>query len=139
MIEDLILPKDFDKDVAMHNLINSYLKDIRYIKSNYDGSEHFIAFEELNKKYKKLLYEIDNYQIKYDKEFWENVIELNKENLLKMKMILVISAKYPDCVYFATTERITPYIKSNNVELVNKQYKLLQEIFYDRNGNEKTN
>jgi len=79
----------------------------------------------------KELYEIENTQPKYDRVFWEEVIELNNNTLNIIGWQFCINDKY---VSFGAINVIdcTPYFNFNEIDLINKQYRLLQEIYYSR-------
>jgi hypothetical protein len=70
---------------------------------------------------------------KYDREFWEKVSELNKENFRKMQTSLIVYNKF---IFFEdyTVGRESLNFEIHELDLINKQYRLLQEIYYSRLG-----
>ena len=136
-IVDLILPETFDKEKAKKELNEKY-------ENRYSGSELFIRdgwLENNASEYLKELEEILNSQPKYDREFWEKVIELNKENFNKIYIRLEFSVIVLNSLLFADkmaennsmlVEKCSMQIPFNELDLINKQYRLLQEIYYSR-------
>lgn len=71
---------------------------------------------------------------KYDIDFWLNVERLNRKNMLEINKILLVSK---ETILLEDIEnRIDCYskirFKHNEIDLINKQYRLLQEIFCSR-------
>jgi hypothetical protein len=130
-IVDLIFPDTFDKAKAKVELNKKYAYKYLHSLDIQDGFLEIYARE-----YIKELEQIENTQPKYDREFWEKVIELNKETLNIIKWHFYINYKY---VSFGFIDKIdsTPYFNFNEIELINKQYRLLQEIYYSRLEEEK--
>lgn len=67
----------------------------------------------------------------YDNKFWNNVEKINQENLKKYK-IEFYGINTHDRVYFVFKGSTTPLFKYDEIDLINKQYRLLQEIYYSR-------
>jgi len=126
-IVDLILPDTFDKEEAKQDL------DIKYAEI-YHNSRFSIAdgwLENNASEYIKELDAIENSQPKYDKEFWEKLKELNDKTLNIIGWRLNTNDEY---VGFECMGEIdySPNFNFNEIDLINKQYRLLQEIYYSR-------
>ena len=125
-IVDLILPDTFDTENAKKELIKNY----NYLWWDTDSpfEEWFPIFAPI---FVRELKEIENSQTKYDRTFWEKVIELNDKTLNIINWRFNIDDKY---VEFDFRDKIdcTPYFNFNELDLINKQYRLLQEIYYSR-------
>jgi hypothetical protein len=133
-IVDLILPGSIDKEKAKKELNKKYtalfMKDEEFI---------FLGdwLENNAREYISELEVIENSKPKYDREFWAKVIELNKENFNKIAIKLKFNIDGDDFVYFrdswvCSSWKCSPCINFSEIDLINKQYKLLQEIYYSR-------
>jgi hypothetical protein len=127
-IVDLILPEGYDKEKAKKELNKKYTKlfmDDEVLILLGDWLENNAS------KYLKELKEIENSQPKYDREFWEQLKELNKDNFRKMQTSLIVYNKF---LYFEdyTVGRESLNFEMHELDLINKQYRLMQEIAYSR-------
>ena len=132
-IVDLILPESIDKEKAKQKLNDVYASKFYYSHLNIENG----WLENIVRDYVKELDAIENSQPKYDREFWEKVIELNKENFNKIAIKLKFDVDGDDFVYFhdswvCSNWKCSPYINISEIDLINKQYRLLQEIYYSR-------
>jgi len=132
-IVDLILPDTFDKEKAKKDL------DLKYAEI-YHNSRFSIGDGWLGNNAREYISElevIETSQPKYDRTFWEQVIELNKDNFSKIAINLKFDVYGDDFVYFQdswvySNWKCSPYINISELDLINKQYRLLQEIYYSR-------
>ena len=123
-IKDLILPDDFDKKRAKQELLDIYIEiyNTKKLTVRELFSKYAISYiNELN--------EIENKKQNYDREFWNKVKQLNKETLNYINTDILLTA---DCLIFENVKLPTLYYYHNEVDLINKQYRLLQEIYYSR-------
>ena len=123
-IKDLILPDDFDKKRAKQELLDIYIEiyNTKKLTARELFSKYAISYiNELN--------EIENKKPNYDREFWNKVKQLNKETLNYINTDILLTA---DCLIFENVKLPTLYYYHNEVDLINKQYRLLQEIYYSR-------
>jgi hypothetical protein len=132
-IVDLILPDTFNKEKAKLELLQ------RYCEHRTQTLVEFQEWFQLNAPhYIKELDEILNTQPKYDREFWEKVEKLNKENFKKISIQMDFSAYYDfKKIYFnndvkENNHKSSSYFDLHELDLINKQYRLLQEIYYSR-------
>lgn len=130
-IVDLILPETFNIEKAKRELNKQYI--LLWEGSDTVFDEWFPLYAPV---YAKELDAIKNNQPKYDREFWKKVAELNKEKLEKMSYSI---DNYPlGHIYFFRTDdeyhykKSSVYFKEYEIDLINKQYRLLQEIYYSR-------
>jgi hypothetical protein len=125
-IVDLILPERYNKEKAKQNVLFKYVENFEATTLDFA-----IWFAAASQNYIVELEEIENSQPKYDREFWEQVIELNKETLNIIGWRLETNDKY---VGFECRGEIdyTPNFNFHEIDLINKQYRLLQEIYYSR-------
>jgi hypothetical protein len=125
-IVDLILPERYNKEKAKQNVLFKYVENFEATTLDFA-----IWFAAASQNYIVELEEIENSQTKYDREFWEKVIELNKENFRKMQTSLIVYNKF---IYFEdyTVGRESLNFEMHELDLINKQYRLMQEIAYSR-------
>jgi len=131
-IVDLILPDTFHKAKAKQELNEKY-------ENRYSDSDLFIRdgwLENNAREYIKELGAIENSQPKYDTTFWEQVIELNKDNFKNVSIEMLFSKLISNSLFFldktAVIEKCSMQIPFCELDLINKQYRLLQEIYYSR-------
>jgi hypothetical protein len=134
-IVDLILPEGYDKEEAKKELNKKYTKlfmDDEVLILLGDWLENNAS------KYLKELDAIENLPPKYDRVFWEQVIELNEENFDKISIRLEFSTYYDfKKIFFSNAvkennNKSSSYFDLHELDFVNKQYRLLQEIAYSR-------
>ena len=123
-IVDLILPEVSDTEKAKKELIIDY-RDL-WCDTDYPFEKWFPIFAPI---FVRELKEIEKTQPKYDREFWVKVKELNKDNMDKSKLSLEVG----EFRLWLNFEGIAiNYFAFNELDLINKQYRLLQEIYYSR-------
>ena len=133
-IVDLILPQSFNKEKAKDDLEQKWWE--AYLFST--ETTRAIYFWNNVRQIVKELDEIENSQPKYDREFWEKVAELNNKNFEKISIRLEVSAYYDfKKIYFTNAvkennNKSSSYFDLHEIDLINKQYRLLQEIYYSR-------
>lgn len=131
-IKDLILPEAFiDKKDAISRLNKKYAED--YISSELDISNGWLEIKA--PYYLAQLREIENRIISYNFDFWLQVYQLNKDNLIELGMGFHFK-KNPKLVSIYNNWKRTNvtqiWFHFNELELLNKQYRLLQEMYYSR-------
>jgi hypothetical protein len=126
-IVDLILPESIDKEKAKQKLNDEYASKFYYSHLNIENG----WLENTAREYIRELEEIENSHPKYDRTVWEQVIELNKDNFRKMQTSLIVYNKF---IYFEdyTVGRESLNFEMHELDLINKQYRLMQEIAYSR-------
>jgi hypothetical protein len=67
----------------------------------------------------------------YDNKFWNNVEKINQDYLKKYK-IEFYGINTHDRVFIVFKGSTTCLFKYDELDLINKQYRLLQEIYYSR-------
>jgi len=145
-IVDLILPESIDKEKAKQKLNDEYAS--KFYDSHLNIENGWL--ENTAREYIRELEEIENSQPKYDRTVWEQVIELNKDNFEKISIQMLFSDLISNSLLFAdkTNEGTLIIIKKcsmqiplRELDLINKQYRLLQEIYYSRleRSNDKNN
>ena len=133
-IVDLILPQSFNKEKAKDDLEQKWWE--AYLFST--ETTRAIYFWNNVRQIVKELDGIENSQPKYDREFWEKVAELNNKNFEKISIRLEVSAYYDfKKIYFTNAvkennNKSSSYFDLHEIDLINKQYRLLQEIYYSR-------
>lgn len=139
-IVDLILPEGFDKEKAIKEL------DIKY-NDLYADQTLFLKTGSLRennfaRNYVKELDEIENSKPVYDSEFWGKIITMNRENFEKVGLELDYRCITTNIYIIAFFDRndlknnqYTTSFNFHELDLINKQYRLLQEIYYSRKEN----
>jgi hypothetical protein len=134
-IVDLILPNVLTQKQLENKIYDAV--EIYLLENNREWSETAIIdnIDAIKKIKDKIIDE--NSQPKYDREFWEKVIELNKDNFEKIAIKLYFDFDEYYTVYLydswvSISWKCSPYINFNEIDLINKQYRLLQEIYYSR-------
>jgi len=130
-IVDLILPENLTQmqlELKIYEAIEKYL-----LQNNRSWCESSIIdnIDALKIVKDKVIAENKS---KYDIDFWLNVERLNRKNMLEINKILLVSK---ETILLEDIEnRIDCYskirFKHNEIDLINKQYRLLQEIFCSR-------
>jgi hypothetical protein len=125
-IVDLILPESFDKEKAKEKLNYEYASKFYYSHLNIeDGFLEIYA-----RDYIKELDAIENTQPKYNREFWKKVSKLNKEVLDKFNIDISIGIE--QLFFYGFNDDASNDFNFHELDLINKQYRLLQEIYYSR-------
>lgn len=73
------------------------------------------------------------------KSFWEKTEKLNRVELKKIGYTICFAFEQPDTaeprLFFQNIndyEEMTPFLRFSEIDIINKQYRLLQEIYYKR-------
>jgi len=135
-IVDLILPEILSQKQLENKIYDA--AEIYLLENNRDWSETAIIDNiDAIKKIKDKIID-KNSQPKYDREFWEKVIELNEDNFKNVSIEMDFSAYYDfKKIYFTNAvkennNKSSSYFDWREIDLINKQYRLLQEIYYSR-------
>ena len=126
-IKDLILPDDFDKKRAKQELLDIYIEiyNTKKLTVRELFSKYAISYiNELN--------EIENKKPNYNQEYCKEVNKLNTANFQKIGIYLSVYAQYCRFINPKDDYSCSISFEFNELELINKQYRLLQEIYYSR-------
>lgn len=127
-IVDLILPKiitQMQLELKIYEAVEKYLSQNNRQWSETSIIDNIAPIKIIRDKI------VEANQTTYNFDFWLNVERLNRDKMVKINKILLVGSEnihFEDRIDFMTTQKF----KLNEIDLINKQYRLLQEIYYSR-------